>query len=70
MSLKLEEFTLKSYDERQVLLLALTYWESHMADDWPNLAEALNALQLRVANTICQPGGCEYCSDIESDYNE
>lgn len=61
MSIKLEEFRLESYKEREVLMLALTYFEAHRADHWPHLEEALQALQARIAITQCQPGGCEYC---------
>jgi hypothetical protein len=61
--MRLEEFRLKSYKEREVLMLALTYFESYRSSDWPNLKEALDELQIRIARTQCQPGGCEYCEE-------
>ena len=60
MSLRLSEFYLASYKERQVLILALSYYKIHAPDMYP---EAVEALELRLTHTVCQPGGCTYCTD-------
>jgi hypothetical protein len=60
MTIKLEEFRLESYDERQVILMALAgYWDKVM--DMPGLYQALQNLEQRLSDTQCQPGGCSYC---------
>lgn len=62
MAIKLSDFRLKTYREREALNYALALMER----DCPNwYREALDTLQARLSRTQCQPGGCEYCDDVE-----
>jgi hypothetical protein len=56
--MKLEDFRLKSYDERMVPLIALAHYQNSNPDMYPEVAEALGE---RLSATQCQPGGCPYC---------
>lgn len=65
MAKKLEDFHLESYEERSVLIYALTRFRE-VLDRHPEYKDAVNALLLRVSRTECQPGGCSYCYDDET----
>lgn len=63
--LKLEDFRLETYTEREVLMTALSLFE-RWAGRYPFHIGAVNALRERLARTECQPGGCEYCNGEEA----
>jgi hypothetical protein len=65
MGLKLNEFHLKSYDERSVLLTALRYFHDEQLEKYPEYKTAFEDLFVRVSRTECQPGGCSYCNEEE-----
>lgn len=66
MSIKLEDFRLESYDERLVLMMALSHYHGRL-DCIEPLKKAMEALQIRLAQTQCQPGGCSLCGGGEDD---
>jgi hypothetical protein len=67
--MKLDEFRLESYDERDALVVALVYYQAKRPDIQP---EAVEALLKRLTDTECQPGGCSICNpdyNMEHDYD-
>lgn len=69
--MKLHEFRLLDYDERSMLQDALSMYKPRLeAFAKANKAHAFDknrlarceALLLRLSQTECQPGGCEYCN--------
>lgn len=65
--MKLNEFKLETYDERFTLMCALEALRSReqVRDDsfyQKYHKPAVDALLLRISQTECQPGGCEYCN--------
>jgi hypothetical protein len=66
MTIKLEDFRLESYDERQVILMALASYRDQVKDI-SSLAYALEDLELRLSRTQCQEGGCSYCGGPSDD---
>ena len=66
MTLRLSEFNLKTYKEREILLIALTHAKGDKFYA-ARFSRELTDLITRLADTQCQPGGCEYCSNVEGD---
>lgn len=63
--MKLSDFRLQTYNEREALNYALLKLDGD-CPEWHRAA--LDALLTRLSRTQCQPGGCELCSDgVEGD---
>lgn len=58
--MKLNEFRLETFREREALQYALLKVRDG-APAWHR--EAIEALSARLSRTQCQPGGCQYCEE-------
>lgn len=66
---RLQDFRLETYDERSVLLSALTMYRAHHAELFDGEKRALETVTLRLSRTECQPGGCQYCDGGHDAYD-